>query len=83
MTVYKKDFVINQSRIFLRFACFSCLISVLLWLVVIASLAVASHTEMLLCRPLDDPELRTVEAVLETKYFLGTRLAVPLKDLLE
>ena len=54
-----------------------------LWVVLIAALTVASHAEMLLCRPLDDPEYRTVEAVLETRVFLGRRLSVPLKDLFE
>ncbi|XP_014208086.1 prominin-2 isoform X1 [Copidosoma floridanum] len=67
----------------LWFACLSCLTSIALWLVLIASLAIASHAEMLLCRPLDDPEYRTVEAVLETRVFLGRRLSVPMKDLFE
>lgn len=54
-----------------------------LWVVLMMTLAIASHAEMLLCRPLDDPEYRTVEAVLETRAFLGRRLSVPLKDLFE
>ncbi|XP_043473897.1 prominin-1-A [Leptopilina heterotoma] len=62
---------------------FSCIISIALWLVIICALALSSHTEMLLCRPLYDPEYRTMEAILETQAFLGRRMSVPLKDLFE
>ncbi|XP_016845320.1 prominin-1 isoform X1 [Nasonia vitripennis] len=67
----------------LWFAFFGCLVSMGLWVVLTMTLAIASHAEMLLCRPLDDPEYRTVEAVLETRAFLGRRLSVPLKDLFD
>ena len=66
-----------------RYVFLSSFVSVALWLVLIAALGVASHAELLLCRPLDDPEYRTVEAILETRTFLGRRLSVPLKDLFE
>ncbi|KAG7190534.1 hypothetical protein KM043_006635 [Ampulex compressa] len=61
----------------------SCLISIILWVVFIVALALSSHTEMLICRSLHDPDYRTMEAVLETRAFLGKRLSVPLKDLFE
>ncbi|XP_011505700.1 PREDICTED: prominin-2 [Ceratosolen solmsi marchali] len=67
----------------LWFVVLSCFISIALWLTLMASLAIASHAEMILCRPLDDPEFRTIEAILETKMFLGRRLNIPLKDLLQ
>ncbi|XP_058797486.1 uncharacterized protein LOC131667796 isoform X2 [Phymastichus coffea] len=67
----------------LWFIFFSTFVSIGLWLVVMMVLTIASHTEMLLCRPLDDPEFRTVEAILQTRPFLGKRLSVPLKDLFE
>ncbi|KYN39478.1 Prominin-2, partial [Trachymyrmex septentrionalis] len=51
--------------------------------VFIIALGIASHTEMLLCRPLYDPNYHTMEVVLETRMFLGRRLAFPLKDLFE
>jgi len=38
---------------------------------------------MLICRPLYDPDYRIIEAILETRAFLGRRLAVPLKELFE
>ncbi|XP_012252755.2 prominin-1-A [Athalia rosae] len=60
----------------------SCVISVALWAVVLADLTLTTHTEMLLCRPLHDPEYRTVEALLETRGFLEKPLGVPLKELL-
>lgn len=62
---------------------FSCIISIGLWLVIMCALALSSHAEMLLCRPLYDPEYRTMEAILETQAFLGRRMSVPLKDLFE
>ncbi|XP_033220016.1 prominin-1-A [Belonocnema kinseyi] len=62
---------------------FSCVISIGLWMVIIFSLALSTHAEMFLCRPLYDPEYRTMEAVLETRAFLGKRISVPLKDLFE
>lgn len=47
------------------------------------ALAVSSHMEMFVCRALEDPNYRTLEAIMENKMFLGKRLNVPLKDLLE
>ncbi|XP_020292745.1 prominin-1-A isoform X2 [Pseudomyrmex gracilis] len=61
----------------------SCFVSIALWAVFIVAMGIASHTEMLICRPLEDPDYRAMEAVLETRAFLGRRLAVPLKDLFE
>ncbi|XP_050448987.1 prominin-1-A isoform X5 [Cataglyphis hispanica] len=52
-------------------------------IVFIVALGIASHTEMLICRPLYDPDYRIIEAMLETRAFLGRRLAVPLKELFE
>lgn len=60
----------------------SCIVSVLLWAVVIADLTLTTHTEMFLCRPLHDPEYRTVEALLESRGFLEKPLGVSLKELL-
>ncbi|XP_046432589.1 prominin-1-A isoform X1 [Neodiprion fabricii] len=60
----------------------SCIVSVGLWAVILADLTLTTHTEMLLCRPLHDPEYRTVEALLETRGFLEKPLGVPLKELL-
>ncbi|KYM88881.1 Prominin-2 [Atta colombica] len=51
--------------------------------VFIIALGIASHTEMLICRPLYDPNYHTMEVVLETRMFLGRRLAFPLKNLFE
>ncbi|KYQ47224.1 Prominin-2 [Trachymyrmex zeteki] len=51
--------------------------------VFIIALGIASHTEMLICRPLYDPNYHTMEVVLETRMFLGRRLAFPLKELFE
>ncbi|XP_050448985.1 prominin-1-A isoform X3 [Cataglyphis hispanica] len=61
----------------------SCFVSITLWIVFIVALGIASHTEMLICRPLYDPDYRIIEAMLETRAFLGRRLAVPLKELFE
>ncbi|XP_043668422.1 prominin-1-A [Vespula pensylvanica] len=61
----------------------SCFISIALWAIFVAGLALSGHIEMLLCRPLYDPEYRTLEAVLETRTFLGRRLSVSLKDMFE
>ncbi|KAL6262760.1 hypothetical protein P5V15_005550 [Pogonomyrmex californicus] len=61
----------------------SCFISITLWAVFIVSLGIASHTEMLMCRPLYDPNYRIMEVVLETRMFLGRKLTVPLKELFE
>lgn len=61
----------------------SCFVSITLWTIFIVTLGIASHTEMLICRPLYDPDYRIIEAVLETRAFLGKRLAVPLKELFE
>ncbi|KAI4502356.1 hypothetical protein M0802_002268 [Mischocyttarus mexicanus] len=61
----------------------SCFISIGLWGIFLCGLALSGHIEMLLCRPLHDPEYRTLEAVLETRAFLGKRLSVPLKDMFE
>ncbi|KAL2726988.1 prominin-1-A [Vespula squamosa] len=61
----------------------SCFISIALWAIFAAGLALSGHIEMLLCRPLYDPEYRTLEAVLETRTFLGKRLSVSLKDMFE
>lgn len=61
----------------------SSFISVALWIVLIVALGISSHTEMLICRPLYDPDYRTMEAVLETQAFLGRTLTVPLKELFE
>ncbi|CAK9806835.1 prom1a [Anthophora quadrimaculata] len=36
---------------------------------------------MLICRPLHDPEFNIIEAILETRMFLGKKLSIPLKDL--
>lgn len=47
------------------------------------TLILSSHTEMLICRPLHDPNYNTLQAILETRIFLGKRLSVPLKDLFE
>ncbi|EFN69327.1 Prominin-2 [Camponotus floridanus] len=52
-------------------------------MVFVVALGIASHTEMLICRPLYDPDYRIIEAILETRAFLGKRLAVPLKELFE
>ncbi|XP_072759518.1 prominin-1-A [Anoplolepis gracilipes] len=61
----------------------SCFVSITLWAVIIVALGIASHTEMLMCRPLYDPDYHIIEAVLETRAFLGRRLAVSLKELFE
>ncbi|GAB1867394.1 Prominin-1-A isoform X1 [Camponotus japonicus] len=61
----------------------SCFVSITLWTVFVVALGIASHTEMLICRPLYDPDYRIIEAILETRAFLGRRLAVPLKELFE
>ncbi|XP_035722001.1 prominin-1-A-like isoform X1 [Vespa mandarinia] len=61
----------------------SSFISIALWAIFVAGLALSGHMEMLLCRPLYDPEYRTLEAVLETRTFLGRRLSVSLKDMFE
>ncbi|KAJ8684138.1 hypothetical protein QAD02_019930 [Eretmocerus hayati] len=73
----------STRRRLLWFVFFSFFISALCWFVFMAALTLASHTEMIFCRPLDDPEFRTVEAIIETKYVLGRRLSVPLKDLFD
>ncbi|XP_024888603.1 prominin-1-A isoform X1 [Temnothorax curvispinosus] len=61
----------------------SCFVSITLWAVFMVALGIASHTEMLICRPLYDPDYRTIEVVLETRMFLGRRLTIPLKELFE
>lgn len=61
----------------------ACIISIILWIVFIMTLILSSHTEMLICRPLHDPNYNTLQAILETRIFLGKRLSVPLKDLFE
>nr|XP_031836191.1 uncharacterized protein LOC116428558 [Nomia melanderi] len=61
--------------------CISCFLSIAIWVVFAATLVVSSHAEMLLCRPLYDPNYRVLEAILETKTFVGRRLSVPLRDL--
>ncbi|XP_012287538.2 prominin-1-A [Orussus abietinus] len=59
----------------------ACFVSIGLWGVFAMTLAISSHTEMLICRPLYDPDFRTVEAILETRAFLGRRLSLSLRDL--
>lgn len=66
-----------------RMVFFSCFISMALWLVFLSTLALSAHADMLFCRPLHDPEYRTIESVIETRAFLGRRMSVSLKDLLE
>ncbi|KAK2584074.1 hypothetical protein KPH14_006520 [Odynerus spinipes] len=61
----------------------SCFISIVLWAIFVAGLALSGHTEMWLCRPLHDPEYHTLEAVLETRAFLGKKLSLSLKDMFE
>ncbi|XP_011878779.1 PREDICTED: prominin-1-A isoform X2 [Vollenhovia emeryi] len=61
----------------------SCFVSITLWAVFIVALGIASHTEMLICRPLYDPDYRTIEVMLETRMFLGRKLTFPLKELFE
>ncbi|XP_032680110.1 prominin-1-A isoform X2 [Odontomachus brunneus] len=61
----------------------SCFVSIALWAVFVVALGISSHTEMLICRPLYDPDYRAIGAVLETRAFLGRRLTVPLKELFE
>ncbi|XP_026674016.1 prominin-1-A isoform X1 [Ceratina calcarata] len=61
----------------------TCFISVVLWTVFIMALALSSHTEMLICRPLHDPNYSTIEAILETRMFLGKKLSVHLRDMFE
>ncbi|XP_015173721.1 PREDICTED: prominin-1-A isoform X1 [Polistes dominula] len=61
----------------------SCFISIGLWGIFAVGLALSGHIEMLLCRPFHDPEYRTLEAILESRTFLGRRLSVPLKDMFE
>ncbi|XP_066598795.1 prominin-1-like [Prorops nasuta] len=61
----------------------SCLVSIMLWATFILALALSSHTEMLVCRPLYDPNFRVMEALLESPAFHGKRLSVPLKELFE
>lgn len=61
----------------------SCLVSITLWVVFIIALGIASHSEMLICRPLYEPDYRTMEVVLETRMFLGRRLTIPLKELFQ
>ncbi|XP_017759094.1 PREDICTED: prominin-1-A-like [Eufriesea mexicana] len=60
----------------------ACFISIILWAVFIMTLMLSSHTEMLICRPLQDSNYSAIEAILETRIFLGKRLNIPLKDLL-
>lgn len=61
----------------------ACIISIILWIVFIMTLILSSHIEMLICRPLHDPNYNTLQAILETRIFLGKRLSVSLKDLFE
>ncbi|XP_076751251.1 prominin [Xylocopa sonorina] len=61
----------------------TCFISIILWIVFITMLVLSSHTEMLICRPLHDPNYNTIEAILETRVFLGKKLSVSLKDMFE
>ncbi|XP_039314919.1 prominin-2 isoform X2 [Solenopsis invicta] len=61
----------------------SCFVSITLWIVFVVALGIASHTEMLICRPLFDPDYHTMEVVLESRMFLGRKLTVPLKELFE
>ncbi|KAK9299815.1 hypothetical protein QLX08_007271 [Tetragonisca angustula] len=61
----------------------ACIISIILWAVFLVTLILSSHTEMLICRPLHDSNYSTIQAILETRMFLGKRLSIPLKDLLE
>ncbi|XP_019889051.1 prominin-1-A [Ooceraea biroi] len=61
----------------------SCFISIALWIVLIVALGISSHMEMLICRPLYDPNYHTMETILETRAFLRRRLTVPLKELFE
>ncbi|XP_036142411.1 prominin-1-A [Monomorium pharaonis] len=61
----------------------SCFVSITLWAAFIVALGIASHTEMLICRPLSDPDYHTMEVVLETQMFLGRKLTVSLKKLFE
>ncbi|OAD55871.1 hypothetical protein WN48_04165, partial [Eufriesea mexicana] len=55
----------------------------LIGIVFIMTLMLSSHTEMLICRPLQDSNYSAIEAILETRIFLGKRLNIPLKDLLK
>ncbi|KOX80925.1 Prominin-1-A [Melipona quadrifasciata] len=61
----------------------ACIISVILWAVFLVTLILSSHTEMLICRPLHDSNYSTMQAILETRIFLGKKLSIPLKDLFE
>ncbi|KAK0083739.1 hypothetical protein PV325_008296 [Microctonus aethiopoides] len=63
-------------------ALLSCVISIGLWAILLGSLVISTHAELLLCRPLEDPQYRTLEVILESKIFLGRALNIPLKDLL-
>ncbi|KAL7300086.1 hypothetical protein TKK_0007094 [Trichogramma kaykai] len=73
----------HRVKTSLLFVFLSIFVSIGLWLVLLGALTIAAHAEMLICRPLEDPQYRTLEAVLETRALLGRRVGVPLKDLFE
>ncbi|XP_034950403.1 uncharacterized protein prom isoform X2 [Chelonus insularis] len=61
----------------------NCLATIMLWMIFITAVVISSHTEVMTCRPLEDPNYKMIEVLLETKAFLGKPLNRPLKDLLE
>ncbi|XP_060822585.1 prominin-1-A [Bombus pascuorum] len=76
----------SEDKVRLTLLCgvfIACFISIILWAVFLMTLMLSSHTEMLICRPLHDPNYSTMQAILETRIFLGKRLSVSLKDLFE
>ncbi|XP_044592146.1 prominin-1-A isoform X5 [Cotesia glomerata] len=63
---------------------FNCIISILLWLIMILMIFISTHTELILCRALEgDRNYKTLETIIESKHFLGKPLEMSLKDFIE
>ncbi|CAD6245130.1 GSCOCG00013543001-RA-CDS [Cotesia congregata] len=63
---------------------FNCIISILLWLIMILMIFISTHTELILCRALEgDRNYKTLETIIESKHFLGKPLEMSLRDFIE
>ncbi|XP_057336049.1 prominin-1-A [Microplitis mediator] len=63
---------------------FNCIISIILWVIVVAMIFISTHTELLLCRSLEgEKNYKTLETIIESKNLLGKPLEISLKDFIE
>lgn len=63
---------------------FNCIISIILWVIVVTMIFISTHTELFLCRGLEgEKNYKTLETIIESKNLLGKPLEISLKDFIE